>query len=509
MESPSKSSLEMETAIITSTERPTPIWKIILVASVAAGIQFGWALQLSLLTPYVQLLGVPHMWSSFIWLCGPISGMVVQPIVGYYSDRCNSRLGRRRPFIIAGALSVIIAVFLIGFAADLGRSFGDDITKKTRPQAVAVFVIGFWVLDVANNMLQGPCRAFLGDLSAGNDGTIRMANAFFSFFMAMGNILGYAAGSYEGLHRAFPFTRTDACDIFCANLKSCFFISIILLLIVTFLAMFFVHDVPLSDIKKMDDDIESNENTSASAGCFGEIVGALKQLKKPMWILMLVTAINWIGWFPFFLFNTDWMGKEVYGGNVGEEAYDKGVRAGSLGLMINAVVLAVMSLAVEPASKVMGGAKNLWGIVNFILAGGLLSTIYITKVAEFDRKLAGHYVPPATGVRAGALIFFAVIGIPLAINFSVPFALASVYSSTSGAGQGLSLGVLNLAIVIPQMIVSTVSGQVDAWFGGGNLPAFVMGAIAAAISGAMALVLLPSIKKSDEAKASMVVGGGH
>ncbi|KAG7586014.1 MFS transporter superfamily, partial [Arabidopsis thaliana x Arabidopsis arenosa] len=81
---------------------------MISVASIAAGIQFGWALQLSLLTPYVQLLGVPHKWSSFIWLCGPISGLLVQPSVGYFSDRCKSRFGRRRPFIATGALLVAL-----------------------------------------------------------------------------------------------------------------------------------------------------------------------------------------------------------------------------------------------------------------------------------------------------------------------------------------------------------------------------------------------------------------
>ncbi|KAK1403436.1 Sucrose transport protein SUC9 [Heracleum sosnowskyi] len=78
---------------------PTPIWKLVLVFAIASGVQFGWALQLSLLTPYVQLLGIPHTWSAYIWLCGPVSGMLVQPIVGYYSDRCTAAFGRRRPVI--------------------------------------------------------------------------------------------------------------------------------------------------------------------------------------------------------------------------------------------------------------------------------------------------------------------------------------------------------------------------------------------------------------------------
>ncbi|MGI4297489.1 hypothetical protein ACR2WD_27585, partial [Klebsiella pneumoniae] len=82
--------------------------------------------------------------------------------------------------------------------------------------------------------------------------------------------------------------------------------------------------------------------------------------------------------------------------------------------------------------------------------------------------------------------------IPLAVTYSIPFALASIFSSNSGAGQGLSLGVLNLAIVIPQMVVSVASGPWDALFGGGNLPAFVVGAVAAAVSAVFAFTMLPS-----------------
>ncbi|TKY46148.1 Sucrose transport protein SUC5 [Spatholobus suberectus] len=482
---------------------PSPLPKIIAVSSMAAGIQFGWALQLSLLTPYVQTLGVPHAWSSFIWLCGPISGLVVQPIVGYCSDKCTSRFGRRRPFILSGTLAVAIAVVLIGFAADIGHAAGDDITKKTRPRAVAIFVVGFWVLDVANNTLQGPCRAFLGDLAAGDQRKTRTANALFSFFMAVGNILGYAAGSIGGLHRLFPFTRTEACNVFCANLKSCFFFSIVLLLVLCITVLSCVKD-PQFTAEDAEEDTGKTHFT-----CFkGELCSALRELKKPMWMLMSVTAINWVAWFPYVLFDTDWMGREVYGGKVGARAYDAGVREGSLGLMLNSVVLAVMSLAVEPVGRVVGGVKWLWGIVNVILAICMAMTVVITKVAEHERHLNPALTGnPSLGVKVGSLVFFAVLGIPLAITYSVPFALASIYSSTSGAGQGLSLGVLNIAIVIPQMIVSAISGPWDALFGGGNLPAFVLGAGAAAVSAILAIVLLPTPKRADEAKASTLPRG--
>ena len=418
-----------------SPENSSSIAKITLVASIAAGVQFGWALQLSLLTPYVQQLGLPHKWAAVVWLCGPISGLLVQPIVGYYSDRCKSRFGRRQPFIAAGAALVAIAVFLIGYAADIGVKSGDSLEKKTKPRAVLVFVVGFWILDVANNMLQGPCRALLADISGSDTKKMRTANALFSFFKAVGNVLGYAAGSLKNLHKVFPFTETKACDIYCANLKSCFFISIALLLILTVMVMMSVREEVIPS---------SNEKGGGGVMFFGEILGAFKELKRPMWILLLVTCLNWIAWFGFLLFDTDWMGREVYGGVVGKgRLYDMGVRAGSLGLMLNAVVSGVMSLGIVFLVRGVNGARQLWAGVNIILAICLLMTILVTKLAQKHRHASAvvggaEPPPPPAVVKAIALLIFAVLGIPQAVIFSIPFAMASIFCSNSGAGQGKS-----------------------------------------------------------------------
>ncbi|KAF8025081.1 hypothetical protein BT93_F2049 [Corymbia citriodora subsp. variegata] len=484
-------------------EAMAPLWKIIAVTSIGAGIQFGWALQLSLLTPYSQQLGIPHMWASFVWLCGPISGLLVQPIVGYFSDRTKSRFGRRRPYIVSGACFVAVAVFLIGFAADLGYMAGDKLDATMKPRAVAIFVVGFWILDVANNMLQGPCRALLADLSANNHKRMRIANGFFAFFMAVGNVGGYATGSINTLHKLLPFTTTVACDIYCANLKTTFLIDIVLLVAVTIVAVLSIKETVL----------QQKDAASGPETPFGkEVISAFKNLSKPMWLLYLVTAFNWIAWFPFLLYDTDWMGREVYGGKAqGTDAekglYDLGVRNGAFGLLLNSVVLAFASLVIEPAGKIVGGVKRWWAIVNFILAGGLACTVLITRMAEAFRASHG-IVPPPSNIKGGALGIFSVLGIPLSVTFSIPFALASIYSSTTGAGQGLSLGVLNMAIVIPQMFVSVVSGKIDQAFGGGNLPAFIMGAIAAVISALMALFVLPN-PPSQASVPAFMAGGGH
>ncbi|KAK4760650.1 hypothetical protein SAY87_005543 [Trapa incisa] len=481
-------------------QQPSPYWKIIVVSSIAAGVQFGWALQLSLLTPYVQQLGVPHVWASFIWLCGPISGLVVQPIVGFFSDHSTNRMGRRRPYIMSGALLVAAAVFLIGFAADIGHSAGDRLDCTMKPRAVGIFVVGFWILDVANNMLQGPCRAFLADLSAGDHKRIAAANIFFAFFMAVGNVAGYGLGTVSGIHRFLPFTKTVACDIYCANLKTLFLIDIILLAAIVTTTLVLVGEVPLM------------AQRMGWSAFFSQFSGAFRSLTGPIYILYAVTALNWIGWFPFMLYNTDWVGLEIYGGKPQgspevKSIYEEGVRMGSLGLLLQSVVLAVAALLGEQMLKhTKISERKWWGVVNLILTVCLGLTFPLTHAAKRFHRLHGSTSPPKR-IKDYTLAIFSVMGIPLAVNFSIPFALASIYSSSSGAGQGLSLGLLNLAIVIPQMIVSVVSGKLDQAFGGGNLPAFGMGAISAFISALMALFLLP--KPPRRAPVPQMITGGH
>ncbi|CAN1328706.1 Sucrose transport protein SUC2 [Linum perenne] len=476
---------------------PTHLKKIAVVASIATGIQFGWALQLSLLTPYVQLLGIPHQWAAFIWLCGPISGILVQPIVGYFSDRSTSRFGRRSPFLLAGTVFVVVAVFIIGYAADIGHHYGDSLDKgRPRVRAIVVFVVGFWVLDVSNNMLQGPCRALLGDLSGDNQRLTRFSNSLFSFFMGTGNVLGYLAGAQANLYKIFEFTRTPACDVYCANLKSCFFIAAVLLIVLTTVALAYVREerwTPEPDEGKLA------EKNDVEEGALTNFLRALKSLNRPMWMLLLVTCLSWFAWFPWVLYNTDWMGREVYGGdlaggNMGQiQMYDRGVRVGSVGMVINSIVLLIVSLAIDPLAKKLG-VKLLWGGVNLILGICLVMTVVISKAAESERRHGS--VSPSSGIKSASLAVFGILGLPLAVAYSIPFALASIYSQGSGAGQGLSVGVLNLAICLPQMVVSLGSGPLDAAFGGGNLPAFVVGAVVAFVSAVCAATLLPNPRVS-------------
>ncbi|AAB60751.1 Similar to Vicia sucrose transport protein (gb/Z93774) [Arabidopsis thaliana] len=421
---------------------------LLRVASVACGIQFGWALQLSLLTPYVQELGIPHAWASVIWLCGPLSGLFVQPLVGHSSDRCTSKYGRRRPFIVAGAVAISISVMVIGHAADIGWAFGDR-EGKIKPRAIVAFVLGFWILDVANNMTQGPCRALLADLTENDNRRTRVANGYFSLFMAVGNVLGYATGSYNGWYKIFTFTKTVACNVECANLKSAFYIDVVFIAITTILSVSAAHEVPLASLAS-----EAHGQTSGTDEAFlSEIFGTFRYFPGNVWIILLVTALTWIGWFPFILFDTDWMGREIYGGepNIGT-SYSAGVSMGALGLMLNSVFLGITSVLMEKLCR-KWGAGFVWGISNILMAICFLGMI-ITSFVASHLGYIGHEQPPASIVFAAVLIF-TILGIPLAV------------------------------------IVSVGSGPWDQLFGGGNSPALAVGAATGFIGGIVAILALP------------------
>ncbi|KAE9457346.1 hypothetical protein C3L33_10791, partial [Rhododendron williamsianum] len=473
----------------------TPLRKLMRVASVACGIQFGWALQLSLLTPYVQELGIPHAFASVIWLCGPLSGFFVQPLVGHMSDRCTSRFGRRRPFIVAGATLIVVSVLIVGHSADIGWLFGDRGESKVG--AIAAFVVGFWLLDVANNTTQGPCRALLGDLTGGDHRRTRVANAYFSLCMAVGNILGFATGSYSGWYKILPFTVTSACNADCANLKSAFYLDVAFIVITTCFSITAGDEIPVNHGTSHLHEHMPEQSSQAEEAFFWELFGIFKYLSGPVWVILLVTGLTWLGWFPFILYDTDWMGREIYGGEPNEgENYNMGVRMGALGLMLNSVFLGITSLLMEVLCRKLG-AGVVWGISNILMSLCFVAMLIIAYIASHVDKV-GDGLPP-NGVVAAALVVFTILGIPLAITYSVPYALISSRIESLGLGQGLSMGVLNLAIVIPQIVVSLGSGPWDQLFGGGNSPAIAVAALSAFVSGLIAILAIPR-SRSDKSR---------
>ncbi|RYR15262.1 hypothetical protein Ahy_B04g071988 [Arachis hypogaea] len=116
-------------------------------------------------TGYV-ILGVLDRWASLVWLIDAVCSSVLHPILNYYSNREICKLGRHCPFIFAGAVVVTIAFLTIGFTADIGHAFGDNLSEKIRPRALAIFGIRLWMLEISINMIDARYKDFLDDLAS-------------------------------------------------------------------------------------------------------------------------------------------------------------------------------------------------------------------------------------------------------------------------------------------------------------------------------------------------------
>eukprot|EP01103_Thecamoeba_quadrilineata_P012978 TRINITY_DN3473_c0_g1_i1.p1 TRINITY_DN3473_c0_g1~~TRINITY_DN3473_c0_g1_i1.p1 ORF type:complete len:282 (-),score=42.82 TRINITY_DN3473_c0_g1_i1:693-1502(-) len=125
------------------------------------GVQFAWSTELALTTPYfASSLNASSTLNHLVWAGGPISGFIVGPIVGIYSDGCQSRLGRRRPFLIGGLISSVLAMAVFCNSLQIGHW----ITSDSNVGPIIIGYISFLFMDLSINTIQGPLRALVSDL---------------------------------------------------------------------------------------------------------------------------------------------------------------------------------------------------------------------------------------------------------------------------------------------------------------------------------------------------------
>src|ERR1700676_1421774 len=134
------------------------------------GIQFGWGLQMANMSAIYQYLGASESDLAILWLAAPVTGLIVQPIIGYFSDRTWTRIGRRRPYFLAGAV-------LASFA------------QVAMPPSQALWVAAalLWILDASINVAMEPFRAFVGDQLG--QAQRPSGYAMQSFFIGLGAII--------------------------------------------------------------------------------------------------------------------------------------------------------------------------------------------------------------------------------------------------------------------------------------------------------------------------------
>ncbi|ORX74074.1 hypothetical protein DL89DRAFT_273659 [Linderina pennispora] len=399
-----------------------------------AGIQFVWTVELGYGTPYLLSLGLSKPLMTLVWMAGPLSGLIIQPVVGGLSDKCTSRLGRRRPYIIGGAAFVVMSMVAIAYARELAQLLAqliygaDPSTDFVTRTAIVLAVIGFYVLDFSINTSQACARALALDIPplAQQD----LANAYAGRMLNLGSVSGYLMG-FMDLRVLVPAQ------------------SQMQALCVLAILVFVVREQPL----------QPEAVRSEPAGqTLAHIVRGVRQLPAPVQRICNVQVFAWIAWFPFLFFATTWVTEIMARTEPADspEFLDRATRAGSFALFLYSVTSLGCSLVLPVFVSEEGkpwtiGLRAMWRLSLLAMGLILLSTYFVPNVLL-------------------ATVVIVSMAFPWALAMWAPFALVGDQrpaepSADDRLAAGTILGIHNMYVVLPQFLINGIASLVFAWFG--------------------------------------------
>ncbi|XP_074509873.1 solute carrier family 45 member 4-like isoform X1 [Sebastes fasciatus] len=180
-----------------------PLHRWVMHGSVMFGREFCYAMETALVAPLLLQIGLPEQYYSLTWFVSPILGLLFTPVIGSASDRCTLRWGRRRPFILALCVGVLLGVALFLNGSSIGLSVGDS--PGSQPIGIVLTMVGVVVLDFSADASEGPIRAYLLDVADTDEQD--MALNIHAFSAGLGGAVGYMLGGLDwtgtALGRAF------------------------------------------------------------------------------------------------------------------------------------------------------------------------------------------------------------------------------------------------------------------------------------------------------------------
>lgn len=456
-----------------STSAPTVNFthlQLFTLTSGLLGLQFCWAVQIGYVTKTLLELGLPQRFVSYAWLAGPVAGVVVQPIVGILSDRCTSPWGRRRPFLMIGALFSSVSLLLFAYAGEIGTRLGDPIATASefviKPRALCIAITSFWILDFSINAAQGPIRALLADVVPPNQHNV--GNAYFAFATGIGNFTGSILGSLK-LARTFTF--------FAEDIQALFSITAFVLLLSMSCTVIFTKEVPLlshstfirvptasterssqhtnamSSYDSLEPDTHLDENNlPVGHTWFSLFFEAARKAPYPFWRLFIVQCFSWFGWFTMYVFVTSWIGAEVYNGSFSAPVdspkrllYDEGVRMGNFSLALQSAVAIVLSPLLP--YLISRTTPQFIYLIATVLFGTVLSSALV-----LDQKWQAPFA-------AGAI---ASTGFAWVVTMTIPWSLmGQAVAKAAPQHAGVFYTMFNLSQCFPEIAVSLLSEEVE------------------------------------------------
>ena len=155
--------------------------------------RFTWGIEMTYCTPYLLQLGLSKSATSLVWIAGPLSGLIMQPVVGVIADNSTSRWGRRRPFMIGGTVVVCICLLILGWTKEIVGIFAHEQSDARDKWTIALAVIAIYAVDFAINAVQASDRSLVVDTLPMSKQ--QLGSAWATRMVAVGHLIGYGVGT--------------------------------------------------------------------------------------------------------------------------------------------------------------------------------------------------------------------------------------------------------------------------------------------------------------------------
>lgn len=399
------------------TERPPKTFLQIMYMCLGFfGIQFGWALQMGNMSAIYSRLGASEDQIPMLWLAAPVTGLLVQPLVGYYSDRTWCRLGRRRPYFLGGAIFSMFALILM-------------------PQASAIWmaVIALWVLDTSVNVSMEPFRAFVGDLLPENQR--KTGYAMQSVMIGAGAVI---ASFLPQILTALGVSTEAPLGHIPNTVKYSFYIGAVVLIVAILCTIKTTPEYPPADMAEFE---KLKKQPFNPAKTLGDMCKAFVTMPSTMRRLAIVQFFTWAAFMVMWVYFTPGIASAVFHAVPGTAAYETAANWGSSCFGIyNGVAFVFAFMLLWLTTKF---SAKMIHIVCLTIGGIGLGSLGLTLFGvEFTEM--------------GLIFPMVCIGIAWSSILSMPYALLS--NALPAEKMGFYMGVFNFFIVIPQICVNLFFG---------------------------------------------------
>ena len=389
------------------------------------GIQFGFALQNGNASGILQNYGAHVEQLSWFWLVAPLTGMIVQPIIGYYSDKTWNRLGRRKPYILVGTILCCIALLLLPNSANFF-------------QVKSALMIGagmLMVMDASINIAMEPFRALVADCLPDSQNTLGFSIQ--TFLIGIGAVLGswlpYMMHEFWGVSASAPQ------GMVANNVTYSFYVGAVVFLVCILITILFSKEYPPAEYAAYHGESAEKETK------FSHIFKDFKNMPNTMKQLGLVQFFSWFALFTMWVYTTPAIAHHVFKLPIEDTNSDTFREAQTWTGIIFGVynaVSAIYALLLPRIAKFFGKKKT--HAFSLIAGGlGLLSMYFADNKYELLLAMVG-------------------VGFAWASILSMPYAILA--GKIPSGKMGVYMGIFNFFITIPQIINGIVGGPIVKYF---------------------------------------------